>query len=157
MDNCFPKSSRLLKSKEYRRVYDAGNRKAGRFLQVFYCSNQLGHCRFGISVSKRFGNAVRRNIIKRRIREGVRRNKSLLAGWDVVVHLRMDAETASGPEITCELAGLLEFVGQRKKLGIGKAKHSDNRSSLSAIPFSCFASRLSILPILCGVLLLGNQ
>jgi ribonuclease P protein component len=89
LDNCFPKTARLLKSEEYQRVYDAGKRKTGRFLQIFYCSNQLGHCRFGISVSKRFGNAVRRNLIKRRIREGVRKNKGLVTGWDVVVHPRI--------------------------------------------------------------------
>jgi len=130
LDNCFPKTARLLKSEEYQRVYDAGKRKAGRFLQIFYCSNQLGHCRFGISVSKRFGNAVRRNLIKRRIREGVRRNKGLLTGWDVVVHPRISEGIGSGPEITSEMGGLLEFVGQRKELGIGKAKHSDNPSSL---------------------------
>jgi len=130
LDNCFPKTARLLKSEEYQRVYNAGKRKVGRFLQIFYCSNQLGHCRFGISVSKRFGNAVRRNLIKRRIREGVRRNKGLLTGWDVVVHPRINAGIGSGPEVTSELGGLLEFVGQRKELGIGKAKHSDNPSSL---------------------------
>jgi len=130
LDNCFPKTARLLKSEEYQRVYDAGKRKAGRFLQIFYCSNQLGHCRFGISVSKRFGNAVRRNLIKRRIREGVRKNKGLLTGWDVVVHPRINAGIGSSPEVTSELGGLLESVGQRKELGTGKAKHSDNPSSL---------------------------
>jgi ribonuclease P protein component len=130
LDNCFPKTARLLKADEYQRVYDAGKRKAGRFLQIFYCSNQLGHCRFGISVSKRFGNAARRNLIKRRIREGVRRNKALVTGWDVVVHPRNDVQIGSGPEITSELGGLLEFVGQRKELGIGKAKHSDKPSSV---------------------------
>ena len=130
MDNCFPKTARLLKSEEYQRVYDAGKRKAGRFLQIFYCSNQLGHCRFGISVSKRFGNAVRRNLIKRRIREGVRRNKGLITGWDVVVHPRINAGIGSSPEVTSELGGLLESVGQRKELEFGKAKYSDNPSSL---------------------------
>jgi len=130
LDNCFPKTARLLKSEEYQRVYDAGKRKAGRFLQIFYCSNQLGHCRFGISVSKRFGNAVRRNLLKRRIRESVRRNRGSFVGWDVVVHPRNSAEIGSGPEIASELGGLLEFVGQRKELGIGKAKHSDKSSPL---------------------------
>jgi len=130
LDNCFPKTARLLKSEEYQRVYDAGKRKAGRFLQIFYCSNQLGHCRFGISVSKRFGNAVRRNLIKRRIREGVRKNKDLLTGWDIVVHPRINAGIGSSPEVTSELGGLLEFVGQRKELGISKAKHSDKSDPL---------------------------
>ena len=99
-------------------------------MQIFYYSNQLGHCRFGISVSKRFGNAVRRNLLKRRIREGVRKNKGLVTGWDVVVHPRNNGEIGSGPQITSELGDLLEFLGQRKELGISKAKHPHNPSSL---------------------------
>jgi ribonuclease P protein component len=130
LDNCFPKTARLLKSEEYQRVYDTGNRKAGRFLQIFYCTNPLGHCRFGISVSKRFGTAVRRNLFKRRIRECVRRKKDSLAGWDVVVHPRNKADLGTSVEIASELGGLLEFVGQRNELGIGKAKHSDKPAPL---------------------------
>ncbi|MCI0420545.1 MAG: ribonuclease P protein component [Acidobacteria bacterium] len=130
MDNCFPKSARLLKSKDYQRVYQAGKRKAGRFLKLFYCCNQLDHCRFGISVSKRFGKAVQRNLLKRRIREGIRSSKSLLAGWDVVVHPRLNAEVGSGFQIASDLADLLKLLGQRKEIGIGKAKHSQEPSSL---------------------------
>ena len=51
-------------------------------------------------------------------------------GWDVVVHPRNKAEIGSGPEIASELGSLLEFVGQRKELGIGKAKHSDKSAPL---------------------------
>ena len=73
---------------------------------------------------------MRRNLFKRRVRESVRRNKGSLAGWDVVVHPRNRAEIGSGPEITLELRALLKFVGQRKELGISKAKHSDKPDSL---------------------------
>ncbi len=44
--------------------------------------------------------------------------------------LRNSAEIGSGPEIASELGGLLEFVSQRKELGIGKAKHSDKSNPL---------------------------
>ena len=73
---------------------------------------------------------MRRNLIKRRIREGVRKNKDLLTGWDIVVHPRINAGIGSSPEVTSELGGLLESVGQRKELEFGKAKYSDNPSSL---------------------------
>ena len=73
---------------------------------------------------------MRRNLLKRRIRESVRRNRGSLAGWDVVVHPRNSAEIGSYPEITSELGGLLAFVGQRKELGISKAKHSDKPDPL---------------------------
>jgi len=73
---------------------------------------------------------VRRNLVKRRIREGIRTNRSLLSGWDVVVHPKTGAGTATESEITSDLRGLLEFVGQRKELGTGKAKSSEGSSSL---------------------------
>jgi ribonuclease P protein component len=49
----------------------------------------------GVSVSKRLGNAVSRNRIRRRIRELVRaRLKELQPGWDVVIVARSPAATA---------------------------------------------------------------
>ena len=73
---------------------------------------------------------MRRNLLKRRIREGVRRNKGLLAGWDVVIHPRSNGEVGGSIEIASELGGLLQSVGQRKAIGIGKEKYSDKPSNL---------------------------
>jgi ribonuclease P protein component len=49
----------------------------------------------GVSVSKRLGNAVSRNRVRRRIRELVRaRLRELQPGWDVVIVARSPAATA---------------------------------------------------------------
>ena len=48
----------------------------------------------------------------------------------MVIHPRNKADLGSGSEIASELGGLLEFVGQRNELGIGKAKHSDKPAPL---------------------------
>jgi ribonuclease P protein component len=50
----------------------------------------------GVSVSKRLGNAVNRNRVRRRIRELVRaRVKELQPGWDVVIVARTPAASAA--------------------------------------------------------------
>lgn len=61
---------RLKKNDEFQFVFRTGVSKANRQF-VVYLTNQpkVDHFRVGISVSKRVGNAVTRNRIKRYIRE----------------------------------------------------------------------------------------
>lgn len=44
----------------------------GAAFTVFAIPNTLGHCRLGLSVGKRIGNAPQRNAFKRRVREAFR-------------------------------------------------------------------------------------
>ena len=60
--------------------------------------NELGHNRFGFMVSKRLGNAVVRNKVKRRLREVVRQT-DLKSGWDAVFIARRGAEKANYYEL----------------------------------------------------------
>lgn len=62
---------RLKKRKDFKKVYSYGQSFANRELVLYFkSSNQLGY-RIGISVSKKVGNAVVRNRIKRLIKEAL--------------------------------------------------------------------------------------
>ena len=85
----FPKTSRLLRRSEFRRVYDEGQRRSASLCTVFFRPNGLPHSRLGITTPARVGNAVLRNRLRRRIREVYRTNQEKLAGgWDIVVNPR---------------------------------------------------------------------
>lgn len=69
-------------------------RKTRGPITIFTVPNELGHCRLGLSVGSRVGNAVARNRIKRLIREAFRLEQHELAavgGYDLVVTVRPHA------------------------------------------------------------------
>jgi ribonuclease P protein component len=126
LPNSFPKCSRLLKSRDYKRVYQHGKKKVGQYLQIFYFPNGLDSTRFGISVGSRVGNAVKRNRLKRWIREAIRRNKETnRAGFDIVVHPRLAIAINNSGSLQNEVQKLLSSLNSAKEIGIFEESHPD--------------------------------
>lgn len=81
----FPKTIRLRTKAEFDRVYAAKCKAADGVLLLFAVPNGLLHPRIGLSVSRKVGNAVVRNRLKRWLREAFRLSQHTLpAGCDLV-------------------------------------------------------------------------
>lgn len=81
----FRKDQRLRCSTEFARVFESKHTSANDRLVVHLSKNGLTRSRLGVIVSRRVGNAVRRNAIRRRIREAFRKNRDVLpSGYDVI-------------------------------------------------------------------------
>ena len=75
----------LRSRSDFARVYAARSRKGDGRLVVYVLENSLEWSRLGLSVSKRVGNAVCRNYVRRRIREAFRTARAELPkGLDIV-------------------------------------------------------------------------
>jgi ribonuclease P protein component len=107
---CFPKSARILRSSDFRKVYDAGTRVAGPYFAAFCLRVERdgGGPRLGFTVARAFGRAVKRNRAKRRIREALRvRLPEVAPYWDIVVNPRRQVLDASPDELRREVDRLV--------------------------------------------------
>jgi ribonuclease P protein component len=88
----FPKNVRLLNRRDFVNINRSGKRLHTRHFTVILKQNGLGITRLGVSVSKKTGNAVKRNRVKRLIRELFRLNKTRFPqGYDIVIAAKKDA------------------------------------------------------------------
>lgn len=92
----FPKRMRLLRASEFERVFAARASASDSTLAVYGTTNELGHPRLGITVSRRVGRAVARNRWKRLLREAFRLSQQRLPPLDLVCVARSSSPPALG-------------------------------------------------------------
>jgi ribonuclease P protein component len=109
----FPRSYRIRNSSEFKHVYDHGKAIRSRSFVMFYLDgDEEQPARLGITVTKRFGKANRRNRIKRLIREAFRViHPSLKDGVDIVFNVRRFAEGISLKATVKEINYLFRKAG----------------------------------------------
>jgi ribonuclease P protein component len=89
----FGKTQRLHTRRDFDRVFPERCSVADRYLVVYVAANGLDRPRLGIPVGRKYGNAVRRNRVKRLIREAFRLEQhELPAGFDLVCIPRVGAQ-----------------------------------------------------------------
>jgi len=114
------KRRRLTDSLEFERVYQQGAAYRGRLFSVHAFPNECGTPRLGLSVSRKVGNAVTRNAVRRRLREVFYSTLAEIPGnWDLVVSARPAAAEASLRELSEEFATARRKLGKAGKIGEG--------------------------------------
>ena len=108
------RSERLLHSEDYRRTIANRCRSDDQLFTVYAAKRETGGARLGITVSRRVSTkAVRRNRLKRRVRESFRYSKQSLAGLDLVVIARQAANKSGSLQLDQSLLGHWIRVGEK--------------------------------------------
>lgn len=87
-DQGFRSAHRLHKTDEYSSVFAFRRVLRGRWFNLHYCPNTLGHARIGLVVAKKLARrAVQRNLVKRIGRDVFRHAQAGLPAHDLVLRL----------------------------------------------------------------------
>lgn len=112
-----PKEKKLLKSREFKTVLNKGAKFVLPEVVLFSKKNELPASRMGLIVTKKVGNAVVRNKIKRRLREVFRLSDVFREGevpaLDLVFIARPKAVTASYEKLARSYEFALKHVIKR--------------------------------------------
>jgi len=104
----FGKHERLRHSKDFELAFSHGSRRHTKNFTIILRPNGLHFSRLGVTVGKRVGNAVKRNRVKRCLREFFRLHKHTLpSAHDVVFIAKRDAATLAYHDMREELAAVL--------------------------------------------------
>ena len=103
----------LKQNHEFRRLYNKGKNAVSPYFAIYCRKTNRDYSRLGITTGVKLGKAVKRNFVRRRIRELYRTNEEkFLPGYDIVVVARTRAIVGRYADLE------RSFLQQMKKLGI---------------------------------------
>lgn len=109
-----PKPKRLAKRREFLHVYETGRKLFSRYSVLFFAANDLSHSRLGVTATKKLGNAVLRNRLKRWTREVYRKQRDPLGldrqSIDIVVNVKANAAAVTFREYSEDLLRTLQRI-----------------------------------------------
>ncbi len=82
------KEFRVKSHEDFQEVINCGKSKASRYFVMYYCPKKFEHDRIGISVGKKLGNAVERNLVKRQVRMMIDETSDYQSGFDRIFIVR---------------------------------------------------------------------
>ena len=102
----------LKQNHEFRRLYNKGKSAVSPYFAVYCRQTRRPYSRLGITTGVKLGKAVKRNFVRRRIRELYRTNEEkFLPGFDIVVVARVRAAHTRYSQLEKSLLSLADKLG----------------------------------------------
>ena len=105
----FRKEARIRKRSEFIQLSKEGKKVYSQYFIALYSPGREKRNRLGITATKRVGNAVTRNRIKRYVREFFRQHQNTIEGaWDINIIARIEAAHITSAQAFGSLQSLFE-------------------------------------------------
>jgi ribonuclease P protein component len=106
------KTQRILERSEFLLLTQQGRKFQDNYFIVLFLPGKFSWPRLGVTASKRVGNAVNRNWIKRRVRECFRLRQSPITGnWDINIIAKKSAAGLTFNQVCRSLEKLFARIG----------------------------------------------
>lgn len=101
----------LKKNQEFKKVYSKGKSVVNKYLVMYYLKNDLPYNRIGFSISKKVGNSVTRNRVRRLMKESLRLSTiNVKSGYDLVFIARVRMNQADYSTVFKSMHHLLKKI-----------------------------------------------
>ncbi len=109
----FTKTDRILKRTEFLNLSRYGKKISSNHFIVLFCPGRFDRSRLGITVSRKVGNAVKRNRIKRFSREYFRLHRHEIKGyWDINIIAKKEAAELTSEQTFLSLKAVFDRIGE---------------------------------------------
>ena len=113
----FPPELRIRSASDFSIAVKVGKKLDSSYFSLYVSDNLLNTTRLRLVVSRKVGNSVRRNRIKRLLREAFKHIfPSLICGLDLVIIVKREIIESNFHEITKALDEILLFHKSKKRM-----------------------------------------
>ena len=105
----------IKENSDFKRLYYRGKSEVRKRIVVYYRKNRLSCNRLGITVSPKVGNAVKRNRVRRLIKENYRLLPISTFGYDFVIVARKSAAFSDFYDIKKDIWDIFSGLGFLKR------------------------------------------
>lgn len=106
------KRNRLKKNHDFQRVISHSKQKVSKYFVIYYMKNNLNLARYGISISKKFINAVGRNKLRRRTRAILDNANIFNVSYDIIIIIRKPIINSDFSFFKKKLMDILEWTNK---------------------------------------------
>ena len=103
----------VKKNTEFNNIIKIGKKYFNDIFYIYIVDNSYSYNRFGISVSKKVGNAVTRNLYKRRIKDIIDDADIKFSGKDVVIISRPKLKFCDYNYIKDSIIKIFSMIGEK--------------------------------------------